>query len=87
MLEKVYNSSALRNALCSRGTTARIARREIDFSERLGRYRGVGERSLAWLPGFRRLGVRYERHADMLQGLLYLACALICHTFLAPTTM
>jgi hypothetical protein len=32
------------------------------------------------------LGVRYERRADLLQGLLHLACALICLRFLAPVT-
>jgi transposase len=50
------------------------------------RHRWVVERSLAWLLGYRRLGVRYERRADLLQGLLHLACALTCLTFLAPTT-
>jgi transposase len=74
------------NALRSRGVTPRIARRGIDSSERLGRHRWVVERSLAWLLGFHRLGVRYERRADLLQGLLHLACALICLTVLAPTT-
>jgi transposase len=38
----------------------------------------VVERSLAWLVGYRRLQVRYERRADVLLGFLYLACALIC---------
>jgi hypothetical protein len=38
----------------------------------------VVERSLAWLVGYRRLQVRYERHADILLGFLYLACALTC---------
>jgi hypothetical protein len=28
--------------------------------------------------------VRYERRADLLQGLLHLACALICLRFLVP---
>ena len=42
------------------------------------------ERTLAWLLGYRRLGVRYERRADLLQGLLHLACALLCIRFLAP---
>jgi hypothetical protein len=28
--------------------------------------------------GYRRLQVRYERHAEMLLGFLHLACALIC---------
>ncbi len=84
--DKAYDSSALRNALRSRGITPRLARRGIDSSERLGRYRGVVERTLAWLLGCRRLGIRYERRADLLQGLLHLACALICLTVLAPTT-
>jgi transposase len=44
----------------------------------LGRYRWVVERRLSWLLGFRRLGVRYERRAALVQGLLHLACSLIC---------
>jgi transposase len=84
--DKAYDSSDLRRGLRSRGITPRIARRGIDSSERLGRYRWVVERSLSWLLGCRRLGVRYERRADLLQGLLHLASALICLTFLAPMT-
>jgi hypothetical protein len=38
----------------------------------------VVERSLAWLVGYRRLQVRYERRADLLLAFCYLACALIC---------
>ena len=49
-----------------------------------GRHRWVVERTLSWLLGFRRLGVRYERRPDVLQGLLHLACALICVRFLNP---
>jgi hypothetical protein len=41
------------------------------------------EGSFAWLLGCRRLGVRYEQRADLLQGLLHLSCALICVRFLA----
>jgi transposase len=85
--DKAYDSVDLRRALRDRNITPRIARRGIDSSERLGRHRWVVERSLAWLLGCRRLGVRYERRADLLQGLLHLACALICLTFLTPTTM
>jgi transposase len=84
--DKAYDSSALRRSLRSRGITPRIARRGIDSSERLGRHRWVVERTLSWLLGCRRLGVRYERRGDLLQGLLQLACALICLRFLAPTT-
>ena len=53
-------------------------------SERLGRYRWVVERTQAWLLGVRRLGVRYERRADLLRGLLHLARALLCLRFLDP---
>ena len=65
----------------------RLARRGIDSSERLGRHRWIVERSLSWLLGYRRLGVRYERRADVLQGLLHLACGLICLGFLAPAAV
>ena len=84
--DKAYDSSDLRRALRARSITPRIARRGVDSSERLGRYRWVVERTFSWLLGCRRLGVRYERRADLLQGLLHLACALICLTFLAPAT-
>jgi transposase len=61
-------------------------RREIESSERIGRHRWVVERTEAWLLGFRRLGVRYERRSDLLQGLLHLACAIVCLRFLAAPT-
>ena len=80
--DKAYDSADLRRALRTRGITPRIARRGIDSSQRLGRYRWVVERTLAWLLGFRRLGVRYERRADLLQALLHLACTLLCLRFL-----
>jgi hypothetical protein len=50
----------------------------------LGRYRWIVERTLSWLLGCHRLGVRYERRADLLHGLLHLACAPICLRFLDP---
>jgi transposase len=81
--DKAYDASPLRRALRARGITPRLARRGIESSERLGRHRWLVERSLAWLLGCRRLGVRYERRADVLQGLLHLACALTCLRFLA----
>jgi transposase len=57
---------------------AQVARRGVESSQRLGRHRYVVERSLAWLVGYRRLQVRYERRADILLGFLHLACALMC---------
>jgi transposase len=82
--DNAYDSTHLRHAVRTRGMTPRIARRGIDSAERLGRYRWVVERSLAWLLGFRRLGMRYERRADLLQGLLHLACTLSCRHFRTP---
>lgn len=67
--DKAYDSSDLCRALRARRITPRIAQRGIDSSERLGRHRWVVERTFSWLLGCRRRGVRYERRADLLQGL------------------
>jgi transposase len=82
--DKAYDSSHLRRAHRARRITPRIARRGGESSERLGRHRWVVERTLSWLLCSRRLGVRYERRADLLLGLLHLACALVCLKFRAP---
>jgi IS5 family transposase len=76
--DKGYDYPRCRKALRAHGITPRIARRGIESSQRLGRHRYVVERSLAWLVGYRRLQVRYERRADILLGFVHLACALIC---------
>ena len=81
-LDKGYDYPRCRKALRQRGITPRIARRGIESSQRLGRHRYVVERSLAWLVGYRRLQVRYERRADILLGFVHLACALICLKYL-----
>jgi transposase len=79
---KAYDARPLRCALRQRGITPRIARKGIESSERLGRYRWVVERTGAWLNCFRRLRIRYERRDDIHQALLDLGCALICWNFL-----
>ena len=66
-----------------RGITPRIARRGVESSERLGRHRWVAERTLAWFARFRRLAVRYERRADILEAFHHLAAALIRLGFVA----
>ena len=76
--DKGYDCPRCRRVLRRRGITPRIARRGVESRDRLGRHRYVVERSLAWLVGYRRLQVRYERRADILLGFLYLASALIC---------
>jgi transposase len=82
--DKGYDYPSCRRALRRRGITPRVARRGVESSTRLGRYRWKVERSLAWLLANRRLTVRYERRADILTAFLYLACALICAHKLRP---
>ena len=76
--DKGYDFPRCRKALRKRGIKARIARRGVESSERLGRHRWVVERTLSWLNRFRRLKVRYERRADVHQAFLDLGCAPIC---------
>ena len=79
--DKGYDFPRCRKTLRQRGIEARIARRGLDSSERLGRHRWVAERTLAWLNRYRRLKVRYERLADVHQAFLSLGCALVCWNF------
>jgi IS5 family transposase len=76
--DKAYDFARCRQALRKRSITPRIARRGIESSEKLGRYRWVVERTLSWMNRFRRLTVRYERRDDIHQAFLDLGCALIC---------
>jgi IS5 family transposase len=79
--DKGYDFDRCRRAARRRGIAPRIARRGIESSERLGRHRGVIERTLAWFARFRRLTVRHERRLDILMGFHLLAAALICLRF------
>lgn len=80
--DKGYDYPRCRRFLRSRRIRARIARRGIESSERLGRYRWTVERTFAWLSCYRRLTVRYERRADLHEALLELGCALVCFNYL-----
>ena len=79
--DKGYDYRCHRQWLRQRGITPRIARRGIEGKEHLGRWRWVVERTLGWLHRFRRLRIRYERRADIHQGFLSLACAIVCLRF------
>jgi IS5 family transposase len=76
--DKAYDHRRCRAECRQRSITPRIARRAVDASERLGRYRWVVERTLAWLNRFRRLTIRYERREDIHLAFTTLGCALIC---------
>ncbi|MFE2992909.1 IS5 family transposase [Streptomyces sp. NPDC059262] len=69
--------------LRERGLVARDARPGIESVERLGRHRWKIERSIAWVFGYRRLTVRYERMGLHFLALLGLAAALTCYKKLA----
>jgi transposase len=72
--DKGYDSAANRAYLRRRGISARIARRGIESSTRLGRHRWRVERSLSWLSCFRRLQMRSGRwFAFVLE-----ACVMVC---------
>ncbi len=76
--DKAYDHQRCRSECRRRSIVPRIARRGADVSERLGRYRWVVERTLAWLNRFRRLTIRYERREDIHLAFTTLGCALIC---------
>ena len=69
----------LRSWLRQRRITPRIARRGVETATRLGRHRWVVERSFAWLTGYRRLTLRFERCARLFCAFLTLAATLTCY--------
>jgi transposase len=76
--DKGYDSRANRAYLRRRGIKARIARREVESSTRLGRHRWKVERSLSWLSCFRRLQVRWDRDAGRWFAFVLVAWAVVC---------
>lgn len=81
--DKAYFSAERLAWLRERGLVARIARPGIESGERLGRHRWKIERSIAWLFGYHRLTVRYERKGSHFLAFLGLAAALTCYKKLA----
>jgi transposase len=76
--DKAYDHRRCRTYLRRGGIRPRIARRMIESSARLGRHRWTIERTGAWLGGFRRLRIRYERSCERFYALVLLACSVIC---------
>jgi transposase len=77
--DKAYDQGGLRKWLRGRGIAVRIARKGIESSEKLGRHRWVIERTIAWLTGYRRLTLRYERNASHFLAFITLAATLTCY--------
>jgi transposase len=77
--DKAYDQVPLRAWVRGRGIGVRIARRGIETGDRLGRHRWVIERTIAWLTGYRRLTLRYERNASHFLAFLTLAATITCY--------
>ncbi|MEU6667891.1 IS5 family transposase [Streptomyces sp. NPDC046727] len=77
--DRGYDHDSYREQVRARGIVPAIARRGTGHGFGLGVYRWVVERTFAWLHGFRRLRVRWERRADIHEAFLKLACCLISH--------
>jgi transposase len=84
--DKAYYSAEHLRWLRDRRLVPRIARPGIESGERLGRHRWKIERSIAWLFGYRRLTVRYERKGSHFLAFLGLDAALTCYKRLAKLT-
>lgn len=79
--DKGYDHAFCRILLQLRHIIPRIARRGIESRDKLGRFRWVVERTLAWFHQFRRLTIRHERRADMHRAFLTLGAALVTFNF------
>jgi IS5 family transposase len=76
--DKGYDSAPNRAWLRRRRISARIARRGVESSVRLGRHRWRIERALSWLSCWRRLGVRWDRDSGRWFAFVLVACAVVC---------
>jgi transposase len=76
--DKAYDHRYCRGYLTRRGIKVRIARRGVESSERLGRHRWKAERTIAWLAGYRRLRIRYDRDSERFVAFAMLACDRLC---------
>jgi transposase len=81
--DKAYDQADLRAWVRDHGVAVRIARKGIESSTKLGKHRWVIERSIAWLFGYHRLAIRYDRYADHFCAFLTLAASLTCFKKLA----
>ncbi len=77
--DRGYDHDIYRDQVRACGIVAAIARRGTLHGTGLGANRWVVERSFAWLHGFRRLRIRWERRAGIHEAFLKLACCLITH--------
>lgn len=83
--DRAYDSQPHREEMQARGIDPHFPHRRTEHGSGLGTKRWVVERTFAWLHRFRRLRVRFERRADLHEGLLHLGCAVICWQLLGDS--
>jgi transposase len=69
------------------GIEPRIAKRRTPNGSGLGKVRRVAERTISWLKGPRRLGVRYDRLGVIVDAWATLAASVICFRILHHDAM
>ncbi|WUJ83250.1 IS5 family transposase [Streptomyces sp. NBC_00377] len=79
LADRGYDHDKYRRLLWQRGIRPVIAKRSEPHGTGLGIFRYVVERTIAWLHGFRRLRIRWERRDDIHEAFLGLAVCLITH--------
>jgi transposase len=78
LADKAYSGPAFRLPCHERGTDPIIPKHETYGVKGLGKPRYVVEQTFALLHQFRQLAVRWQRRLDIHDGLVSLACVLIC---------
>jgi transposase len=79
LADRGYDHDKYRRLLWQRGIRPVIAERGQPHRSGLGIFRYVVERTIAWLHGFRRLRIRWERRDDIHEAFLGLATCLITY--------
>ncbi|MER6421112.1 IS5 family transposase [Streptomyces sp. NPDC001137] len=79
LADRGYDHDKYRRLLWQRGIRPVIAERGQPHGSGLGIFRYVVERTIAWLHGFRRLRIRWERRDDIHEAFLGLATCLITY--------
>jgi transposase len=80
--DRGYDSEPVRQGLSGKRITPILAARGTEHGSGLGVYRWFVERTISWLHSFGRLRRRLDRHTEIQEAFLHLACALVCLRFL-----
>lgn len=81
--DRAYDSEPVRQILRWLGITPVLAARNTEHGSKLGVFRWVVERTIAWLHQLGRLRRRLDRLTEIQHAFLQLGCSLICLRFLS----